>query len=101
MQNGLQVALLEGSEDLEVVGESFHQDNLWDLADTQPGPEHVRTDICAVLVAEEGNPYDANAVGVWIDGLKVGHLSREDAQRYRPGLLAQQRPGACRSLWQA
>jgi hypothetical protein len=24
---------------------------------------------------------------VWIQGLKVGYLSREDAQRYRPGLL--------------
>lgn len=25
---------------------------------------------------------------MWIDGLKVGHLSRDDARRYRPGLLA-------------
>jgi hypothetical protein len=33
-------------------------------------------------------PYDADAVAVWIQGLKVGSLSREDAQRYRPGLLA-------------
>jgi hypothetical protein len=29
-------------------------------------------------------------VAVWINGLKVGHLSRDNAQRYRPGLLAQQ-----------
>ena len=90
MHDGAQVVLLEGDEDLEVVGESFYQPNLWHLAGAQPGQGRVRTGICAVLVAEDDNPYDPNAVAVWIDGLKVGHLSRENAQRYRPGLLAQQ-----------
>jgi hypothetical protein len=47
-------------------------------------------DVYAVLVAEADNPYDANAVSVWVEGLKVGYLSRGDAQRYRPGLLALQ-----------
>jgi hypothetical protein len=90
MRNGAQVALLDGSEDLEVVGESFHQSDLWDLAGARPGRDRVLRDICAVLVAEDDNPYDANAVAVWIDGLQVGHLSRENAQQYRSGLLAQQ-----------
>jgi hypothetical protein len=90
MRHGVMVALLTGYEDLEVVGESFHQDNLWRLVGGGPRKEHVRQDINAVLVAEEDNPYDPNAIAVWIDGLKVGHLSREDARRYRPGLLAQQ-----------
>ena len=90
MQDGAQVALLDGDEDLEVVGESFYQPNLWHLARAHPGKERVREDICAVLVAEDDNPYDPDAVAVWISGLKVGHLSRENAQRYRPGLLAQQ-----------
>jgi len=90
MRNGVQVALLDGSEDLEVVGESFYQPNLWHLAGARPGGDRVREDICAVLVAEDDNLYDADAVAVWIDGLQVGHLSRENAQRYRPGLLAQQ-----------
>lgn len=40
-----------------------------------------------LLVAEDAGPYDANAVAIWIKGLKVGHLSRADARRYRPGLL--------------
>jgi hypothetical protein len=40
------------------------------------------------LAAEPDNPHDANAVAVWIQGLRVGYLSREDAQRYRPGLSA-------------
>lgn len=90
MRNGAQVALLEGDEDLEVVGESFYQDNLWHLARAQPGKNRVCEDIYAVLVAEDDNPYDPAAVAVWISGLKVGHLSRDNAQRYRPGLLAQQ-----------
>lgn len=86
-RNGAPVVLLDGDEDLEVVGESYHQDNLWQLAGAQPGTQRVREDIYAVLVAEDNNPYDPNAVAVWIDGLRVGHLSRENAQRYRPGLL--------------
>jgi hypothetical protein len=90
MRDGVKVALVGGYEDLEVVGESFYQDNLWRLVGGGPREEHVRQDINAVLVAEDGNPYDPNAVAVWIDGLKVGHLSREDARRYRPGLLALQ-----------
>ena len=90
MRNGAQIALLDGSETLEVVGESFHQPDLWRLAGARPGGDRVLKDICAVLVAEDDNPYDADAVAVWIDGLQVGHLSRENAQLYRPGLLAQQ-----------
>jgi hypothetical protein len=90
MRNGAQVALLDGSQILEVVGESFHQPDLWRLAGARPGGDRVLVDICAVLVAEDDNPYDADAVAVWVDGLQVGHLSRENAQLYRPGLLAQQ-----------
>jgi hypothetical protein len=30
-------------------------------------------------------------VAVWVQGLKVGYLSRADARRYRPGLLGLQR----------
>ena len=29
-------------------------------------------------------------MALWIDGLKVGHLSRDDARLYQPGLLALQ-----------
>jgi len=35
-------------------------------------------------------PLRPNAVSVWVKGLKVGYLSRDDARRYRPGLLALQ-----------
>src|SRR5262249_3332642 len=84
MRNDAQVVLLDGDEGLEVGGESFYQDNLWYLAGAQPGEQRVCEDIYAVLVAEDDNPYDPAAVAVWISGLKVGHLSRENAQRYRP-----------------
>jgi hypothetical protein len=90
MRNGVEVAVLGGAEDLEVVGESHYQDNLWRLVGARPHDERVIQDIYAVLVAEDHNPYDPDAVGVWVNGLKVGYFSREDARRYRPGLLAQQ-----------
>jgi hypothetical protein len=52
--------------------------------------------IRAALVAENGNPEDPDAVAVWIEDPQagyhlVGYLYREDARRYRPGLLAQER----------
>ena len=35
-------------------------------------------------MAEHDNPYDPHAVGVFIDGRKVGHLAREDAAAFWP-----------------
>ena len=88
----LEAALLEGHDDLEVVGESHRQENLWRLLGGQHRPEvRVRMDVYAMLLAEDGNPYDANAVSVWIDGLMVGYLPRDEARRFRPGLLALQK----------
>jgi hypothetical protein len=86
MQDGVQAALLAGYEDLEVVGESHYQDNLRRLTGYPPPDQRVRQEIHAVLVAEDDNPHDPDAAAVWIDGLQAGHLSREDARRYRPGL---------------
>ena len=89
MRDGMEIQLYEGRENLEVVGEASYQDNLWRIVGGRRSPDgRVREDVFAVLAAEPDNPYDANAVAVWIQGLKVGYLSREDAQRYRPGLLA-------------
>jgi predicted Zn-ribbon and HTH transcriptional regulator len=92
MHDGMQAQLCDGRADLEVVGESHYQDNLWRLVGGRGDPdERVRVDVIAVLAAEPDNPHDANAVSGWVGGLKVGYLSREDAQRYQPGLLALQR----------
>jgi hypothetical protein len=46
----------------------------------------VRCAIHAAVVPEPDNPKDANAVMVQIDGQCVGHLSRNDAASYLPGL---------------
>ena len=63
-------------------------------------------EVYAVLVAEPDNPYDANAVSVWVKGLKVGYLSREDARATGPACLPWSRSMASRSrlpapLWAA
>jgi hypothetical protein len=44
----------------------------------------------AMLLTEDGNPHDPSAVSVWIDGLLVGYLPRDQASALRPGLLAAQ-----------
>src|SRR6266545_1866262 len=85
----LEVVLYGGSHDLEVVGESHYQDALWRIVGGRT-TGRVRHEVRAVLVAESDNPCDANAISVWISGMTVGYLSREDAAEYRPGLLALQ-----------
>ena len=77
----LEAVLLEGREDLEVVGESYRQANLWRVVGGRHRPEvHVRVDVYAMLLAEDGNPHDPNAVSVWIDGLMVGYVPRDQAR---------------------
>ena len=76
--------------DVAIVGESHYQHNLWRLADPEPSGARVHTQVTALLVAEDDNPHDSNAIAVWIDGLRAGCLARADAARYRPGLLALQ-----------
>lgn len=88
MQNGVQATLCDGPDDLQVVGESHYQHNLWSLTDADSESERVRVPVIALLVPEIDNPYDPDAVAVWINGLKTGHLSGEDARLYRAGILA-------------
>ena len=42
----------------------------------------------AVLMREDDNPHDDQAVAVIIDGQRAGYLSRRDARRYRADLAA-------------
>jgi hypothetical protein len=65
--------------DFDIVGESYCRDALLRIAARRGGvPVHCNAD----LVFEPDNPYDPNAVAVVIDGLKVGHLSRQHAAEY-------------------
>ena len=63
---------LYGEWDVEVVGESYHQSEIADLAAL--GLEHS-----ALLIREPDNPHDSHAVRVDISGRTVGHLSRDSA----------------------
>lgn len=72
------VRRLPGGLQVEVVGESFHTAALSGLVDNGPRTRW------ASLIPERNNPYDTNAVGVWIEGCQVGHLSREVAIVFRP-----------------
>lgn len=75
--------LLPGGDTVDVVGESHYQDAL--LATVggrcEDGADRERW---AHLILEPDNPYDRNAVAVYIDGLTIGYLSRTDAQDYQP-----------------
>jgi len=67
-----------------VVGESHYQEALRQVAGTPA--KGTRVGKIALLVPEPDNPYDPNAVQVQIDAHVVGHLSREDAAAYLPGV---------------
>jgi hypothetical protein len=82
-----QASIWPGSETLEVVGESHYQENLWRLVGGSKARE-VRAEIVAVIAPEPKNRFDPNAVKVTINGLQVGHLSRDQAVAYGPGLKA-------------
>ncbi len=71
-----------------VVGESFHEADFKELA-AEHGHRSVPdygielTETRAAIVPEPENPYDSNAVAVWIDGrYHVGHLPRDLASQY-------------------
>jgi hypothetical protein len=71
-----------GEFPIKVVGESFYEDNLYSLCGS--AADHVRQFAkTAILTLEGDNPYDRNAIRVDVEGLQVGHLSREDAARFR------------------
>ncbi|MEA2677011.1 MAG: hypothetical protein QOJ81_1152 [Chloroflexota bacterium] len=81
-------AVLAGGWSLEVVGESFRQAELWGLIrPDQSQNERIRQSVTAILLPELDHPQDRNAVSVWLSGLMIGYLAREDAAELRPGLL--------------
>lgn len=65
----------------EVVGETRYRARFEKLFGPIP-KKGVHQKTVARLVLEPDNRHDPNAVFVEIDGVKVGYLKREDAQRY-------------------
>lgn len=66
-----------------MVGESYYQDALTKVTGGRRS-HGVDMNCVAMLIPEPTNEYDRDAVAVTINGLKVGHLSREEARYYRP-----------------
>lgn len=80
-------ALLEGRHELCAVGESHCQDALLAIAGPKTS-EAVCLNGIATLRCDPTNPYDANAVGVYIDDRRVAYLPREAAAVIAPRLAA-------------
>ena len=83
----LEPVVLPGGRAVEVVGESYYQDALDAICGGKCEDGHQL--LCqAELRPEPHNEYDNHAVGVYVDGRKVGHLSRADAKKRQTDLLA-------------
>lgn len=78
---------------IEVVGVSRRQDVLEDIVERHSRNGRTTT-IDALLILEDDNPHDPNAVRVEIDSALIGYLSRENAARYRADLTAAGTPDA-------
>lgn len=71
------------TELVAVVGEAQQQEVLHRVS-RRRGVESVQWPCEATLVREPDNPFDPRAVAVYIEGSKVGYLSRGDALDYGP-----------------
>jgi len=73
--------------DFEVAGESYYQAALRSVAG-EGGEDGVSHHCRARLVHEYGNPHDANAIRVEIEGLHVGYLPAHRAGQFRKQMQA-------------
>lgn len=72
---------------VDAVGESHYQKNLRRAVGGEYSKDGAYVEKSATLRPYK-SPHDANAVQVLIDNLPVGHLSRQDAPRFRQRLVA-------------
>jgi hypothetical protein len=74
----------DGVYSLDVVVESFDHDALDALFGPKIDAGAGKETFCiGELLPESHSLYDPITVGVYVSGLKVGHLSRDDARRFR------------------
>lgn len=71
-----EIHILEGTDQLDVVGESYRQDALWKLVGGNSG-QRVRVEVIATLVPQPDNKYDPNAIAVNIENQHVGFVAKE------------------------
>jgi hypothetical protein len=71
---------------VEVVGESYHQDELLALTGGRRTWSGAHREVLARLVPDDDDRFDPLAVKVVIEGRLVGHVPRAAARRYRPSI---------------
>ena len=88
-----------GQFEFEVVGESFYASAIASQIPKDATSDDLMggVDCVAVLAMDDDNKYDDKAVAVYIGGLRVGHLSRDDARSFRRRLSINKMPGAVTS----
>nr|CRY97644.1 hypothetical protein [uncultured prokaryote] len=78
--------------EIHLVGESHYQRAIRKVTG-RVGNESLNFDCIGTLVPEPDNEYDENAIGVQIEGEKVGYLSRGDATAYQKVTQKAERQG--------
>lgn len=68
-----------GEFSFEIVGESHYQDALEAICGGKT-KNSIERYCVAYLLPEPDNPYDRNAVAVYINGLQVGYIDRQSAR---------------------
>jgi len=90
---------LPGDREIDVVGESRHQDELLALTGGERRYGGVDVEVVATLIPEPENAFDPGAIAVTMDGCPVGYLRRHDAARLAPLVhAAGRREGAATCL---
>jgi len=84
---------------LQVVGESYHRENIESLFSFVDDEGVNQDDFIAQLILEDQNPNDPQAVRVEIDHKIVGHLSRPNAITYRDRFSELRKPTAIGSCY--
>ena len=74
-----------GAYDIDIVGESHYQDNLEKICGER-SKEGEEKQVRAMLILENNNPKDKNAIRVEINGLPVGYFDKMAAAEFRKAL---------------
>lgn len=89
---------LPGPIEVQVAGESFHEDAIMDAWDSVVNDGEQVGVLRAVLAPDPGNRHDPYAVTVYAAGKHLGFLPRAVALQVQPALLAFSRGGSARRL---
>ena len=82
LEQVVQISDGPGQYAVDVVGASYHQEELEEICGGRT-EDSQRLETVAILVLEDDNKYDKNAILVTIEGHGVGHLDRETAKSFR------------------